>query len=67
MTNKSKKVGVIVRDSLGNVLSKYESTLLPESYNQLLEIAEECPDTGHLIAVKDCEVDGECGWREFYL
>lgn len=67
MTNKSKIVGVIVRDSLGCVISKYESALLPESYDQLLGIAEECPETGRLIAVKDCEIDGERGWREFYL
>jgi hypothetical protein len=60
-----KTITVLLYDSLGSVVTEYETKISQERYDNLKAIAEDT-DRG-LVAVKDCEVDGELGWREYVL
>lgn len=55
-------VRVTTHDSLGHVVADYQTKIDKEAYSGLLANAEE-DDQGTLICVRDCEVDGELGYR----
>ncbi len=64
---KKYKVHCITRDSLGEKVTEYDTYLDHEAYANLMAIAELELDSGIMLAIKDVEVDGELGSREFYL
>jgi hypothetical protein len=58
-------ITVRLYDSLGSIVTEYTTRIAQDAYDNLVAIAEE---TDHgLLAVKDCEVDGELGWKEYTL
>lgn len=63
--NNNRLVLIRVKDSLGLLVSEYKTLLHIEAYNNLKAIADDS-DNG-LVAIKDCEVDGDLGWKEYYL
>lgn len=62
MSNKYQRAFVIVKDSLGVIVSRYATKIDPQS---LAYKAEFDPESKSYIL--DCEVDGELGWKEIYL
>jgi len=65
MTIKTYSIHVITRDSLGHKISEYDSRLNGEDYRRLLSDAEF--RDGHMVTIKDVQIDDELGYREIYL
>ena len=61
----NRKILVITKDSLGVEVSRYFTEIHPDAVERLMREAEE---TEHgLCAIRDCLVDDEIGWKEFFL
>jgi hypothetical protein len=61
------KIHCITRDSLGNKIAEYDTTIDRESYANLMSIAEQDLSSGLMLAVKDLQIDDELGHREYWL